>query len=123
MSEDELDALVGASTTGPTCAVRLDGLQPLFLPQALNVRGGPEPVVYDVKGFIAPRRALVLGGGLQELRELERRSARCASEAGAAVQRLSQGVGAGRRAATGRGRRLLQLAGAPAGWRLALVGG
>ncbi len=45
-------------------------LKDLFLPEAVVVRTcGLTPAVYDVEGFIAPRRALLTDGGLTDFRE------------------------------------------------------
>jgi hypothetical protein len=61
-----------AFTSGPASTVRLDALRAAFLPAAVIVRaGGGEPAVYDVDGFIAPRRALLAGGTLTGFREWE----------------------------------------------------
>ena len=50
----------------------MDALRAAFLPGAVIVRtGGEEPVVYGVEGFIAPRLALLTGGGLTGFREWE----------------------------------------------------
>lgn len=62
-------AFFAAFTSGPNCAARLDALPEMFLPEAVVVRTCGAPVVYDVDGFIAPRRALLTGGGLTDFRE------------------------------------------------------
>ena len=124
--EADLDALAGkffgAFTTGPGCATRLDGLRELFLPQAVIVRGGLEPVVYDVDGFLAPRRALLLGGGLQEFREWETEGR--SHLFGGLAQRFTgygkEWVQDGVRH-TGRGHKLLQLLRTTAGWRISAL--
>ena len=72
----EIDGLVEtfytAFTSGPGLDARLDALPGVFLPQAVIVRTGVgDPAVYDVAGFIAPRRALLTGGALREFREWE----------------------------------------------------
>jgi hypothetical protein len=59
-----------AFTSGPECHGRLDAMRALFLPQAVIVRTcGSEPLAYDVDGFIAPRQALLTGGGLTDFKE------------------------------------------------------
>jgi RimJ/RimL family protein N-acetyltransferase len=62
-----------AFTSGPGCDERLDALPDLFLAGAVVVRtcGAEQPVLYDVAGFIAPRRALLTGGTLTDFREWE----------------------------------------------------
>lgn len=59
-----------AFTSGADVNDRLDRLAKLFLPEAVIVRTcGAEPLVQDVGGFIAPRRALLSGGSLVDFRE------------------------------------------------------
>ena len=50
----------------------IDRLYDIFVPEAriFNNAGG-EPVVYDVAGFVEPRRALLSGGSLTNFREAE----------------------------------------------------
>lgn len=74
--EDAIAEVIGlffaAFASGPGVAARLDGLRRLLLPSAVIVKTcGGEPTVYDVDGFIEPRRALLSDGGLQEFREWE----------------------------------------------------
>lgn len=122
----ELDAVVAtffaAFTTGPGCAARLDGLRELFLPQAVVVRTGPEPAVDDVDGFLAPRRALLLGGALREFREWE--TAGRTEQVGALAQRSSayakEWVQDGVRH-RGTGHKLLQLVRVSGRWRLSAL--
>ena len=65
-----VQAFFAAFTTGPDVAAALEGLEALFLPRAVIVKTcGDEPVVYDVPGFIAPRRELLTGGQLANFRE------------------------------------------------------
>lgn len=55
-----------------TSGGRIDALREVFLPGAVIVRTcGDEPTVYDVEGFIEPRRALLAGGSLTGFREWE----------------------------------------------------
>ena len=61
-----------AFVSGPESATRLDALPALFLPEAVIVRTcGGEPAVYDVAGFIAPRRELLAGDSLVDFSEWE----------------------------------------------------
>lgn len=61
-----------AFRSAPDIAARLDELRRVFLPGAVVVRTcGLVPAVYDVDGFIAPRRALLTGGTLVDFREWE----------------------------------------------------
>ncbi|MEO7236718.1 MAG: nuclear transport factor 2 family protein [Lapillicoccus sp.] len=69
-----IDAVVetffAAFASGDTSPGRWDELRDLFLPEAVVVRTcGLTPTVYDVDGFIAPRRALLTDGGLTDFRE------------------------------------------------------
>lgn len=61
-----------AFTSGPDVADRLERMRASFLPEAIIVRtcGGP-PTVYDIDGFITPRRELLTGGSLDGFREWE----------------------------------------------------
>ena len=124
--EAALDALTAAFfdafTTGPGCAERLERLPGLFLPQAVVVRGGPEPLVVDVAGFVAPRRALLLGGGLQEFREWE--TAAHTQVVGSVAQRSSRYAkewiqdGSPH---TGSGQKFLQFVHTASGWRISAL--
>lgn len=112
-----------AFSSGPDVDARLDGLREVLLPQAVIVRtGGAGLAVDDVEGFIAPRRALLTGGALQEFREWEV-SGRT-DVAGDVAQRFSRyaktGVQGGRRFAA-HGTKTLQLVRTPAGWRISAV--
>ena len=61
-----------AFSSGPGLAARMDGLQALFLPEAVIVRTcGGEPAIYDVESFIAPRRQLLSGDALVDFSEWE----------------------------------------------------
>jgi hypothetical protein len=62
----------GAFTSGPDVDERLDDLRAICLPEAVIVKTcGGEPTVYDVEGFIDPRRELLTAGGLRDFREWE----------------------------------------------------
>jgi hypothetical protein len=61
-----------AFVSGEDSAARLDALRDVLLPQAVIVRAGkPEPAVYGVDDFIAPRRKLLGDGRLSGFREWE----------------------------------------------------
>ncbi|KUL24394.1 DUF4440 domain-containing protein [Actinoplanes awajinensis] len=61
-----------AFTSDDDCDGRLDALRGVFLPAALIIRTcGGEPTVYDVDGFIAPRRELLTSGELTDFAEWE----------------------------------------------------
>ena len=125
--EAEIDLVVGtffaAFTTGPEVDARLEALRQLFLPQAVILRClGLEPDVYDVDGFIAPRRALLTDGSLEEFREWEV-SGRTEISGGIA-QRFSSYAKAGvqdGRSFSARGTKTLQLVRTSAGWRISAV--
>ncbi|GAB3683987.1 DUF4440 domain-containing protein [Angustibacter aerolatus] len=67
-----VDTFFDAFTSGTDLDARLDGLTALFVPWATVVRlDGTGPTVYDVQGFVEPRRALLAGGTLTGFREWE----------------------------------------------------
>ncbi|HET6157496.1 MAG TPA: hypothetical protein VFE34_04055 [Dongiaceae bacterium] len=76
MAKAEIDALMAAffrlfAVCGGGC-VDLSPIFDLFIPQGMIVKNtGPEPVVYDLKGFIAPREQLLNSGELSEFWEEE----------------------------------------------------
>ncbi len=68
--EAVVQTFFAAFTSGPECAARLEALRDVLLPEAVVVRTcGGEPLVYDVDGFISPRRELLTSGGLVDFRE------------------------------------------------------
>jgi hypothetical protein len=112
-----------AFASGPGCDERLDALHRVFLPGAVIVRTcGDEPVVYDVAGFIAPRRELLTGGTLTGFREWEVAGETVVS--GDIAQHFCtyakswQQDGTTR---TGRGAKTMQLVRTAGGWRLSAV--
>jgi hypothetical protein len=118
-----IETFFAAFPSGPGCADRLDALAGLFLPQAVIVKtGGGEPTVYTVESFIAPRRDLLLGGGLTGFREWPTTGATQIS--GDIAQHFcdyaKEGVQAGI-PFTGRGAKTLQLVRTAAGWRISAV--
>ncbi|MGZ4445538.1 MAG: DUF4440 domain-containing protein [Nocardioides sp.] len=109
-----------AFTSGPDLADRLDALADLFLPEAVVVRTcGLTPAVYDVAGFIAPRKALLTGGTVTDFREWEvsGRTDLFGDVAqhlcGYAKEWVQDGAHV-----TGRGMKTLQLVRTDAGWRI-----
>jgi hypothetical protein len=112
-----------AFVSGPDCADRLAELAALFLPGAVIVRTcGGEPTVYDVEGFIAPRRALLCGGTLTDFAEWELRGhteifGDIAHHFGSYAKAwLQDGEPRG-----GRGMKTLQFVRTPIGWRISAV--
>lgn len=127
ISEDDRAALAGivrtffaAFTSGPDCAVRLDALRAVFLPEAVIVRTcGGEPAVYGVEGFIAPRQQLLTGGSLVDFREWEVWGQ--TEVFGDIAQHFCSYAKAGVQDGipfTGRGMKTLQFVRTPAGWRI-----
>jgi hypothetical protein len=109
-----------AFTSGPGCEARMDALRATFLPQAVIVRtGGGEPAVYDVDGFIAPRRTILTDGTLEEFHEweLSGHTELFGDIAHHFCSYAKEGVQAGEQFA-GRGMKTLQLVRTAAGWRI-----
>jgi len=123
----EIDGLVAtfyaAFTSGPDVDARLDALPGIFLQEAVIVRtGAGEPTVYDVHGFIAPRRALLTGGGLQEFREWEVTGR--TDVAGEVAHRFSSYAKTGVQDGapfSAQGTKTLQFVRTPAGWRISAL--
>jgi hypothetical protein len=109
-----------AFVSGPDCATRLDALRDLFLQEAVIVRTcGLAPAVYDVDGFIAPRRALLTSGAIRDFREWEV-SGRT-EVFGDIAQRVCSYAKAGIEHGnpfSARGMKMLQFVRTPAGWRI-----
>jgi RimJ/RimL family protein N-acetyltransferase len=112
-----------AFTTGPDVDVRLDSLRQVLLPQAIILRSaGDELTVYDVDGFIAPRRAVLTDGTLQEFREWE--VVGRTEMTGGIAQRFSSYAKAGVQDGTAfsaQGTKTLQLVRTSDGWRISAV--
>lgn len=112
-----------AFTSEEGCDRRLDALGGMFLPGAIIVRTcGGEPQVYDVDGFIAPRRALLTGGELAGFREWEVTGR--TEVYGDIAQHFStyeKSWQQGGAAHTGRGAKTLQFVRTGAGWRLSAL--
>lgn len=112
-----------AFVSGPDSADRLAELAKLFLPGAVIVRTcGGEPAIYDVDGFLAPRRALLSGGTLTDFAEWELRGhteifGDIAQHFGSYAKAWVQDGAS----FTGRGMKTLQFVRTPAGWRISAV--
>jgi hypothetical protein len=117
-------AFFAAFVSGPDCTARLEMLRELFLPEAVITRTCGLPLaVYDVDGFIAPRRALLTSGEIQDFREWEV-SGRT-QVFGDIAQRVCSYAKAGIQHGTpfsARGMKMLQFVRTPAGWRISAVG-
>lgn len=110
----------GAFTSGADCAVRLDALRRVFLPEAVIVRTcGGEPAVYSVDSFITPRQELLTNGTLTDFREWELNGHTeifgdiAHHFCGYAKAGVQNGV-----PFTGRGMKTMQFVRMPAGWRI-----
>lgn len=102
---------------------RLDRLRDALLPRALIVRAGaPEPAVYDVGAFLAPRRELLAGGRLTGFREWEvdGRTDVFGDVAQHACRYAKEGVQDGT-PFTGGGHKTFQFVRMPDGWRISSV--
>jgi hypothetical protein len=109
-----------AFTSGPESGARLDALRAAFLPGAVIVRTcGTEPAVYDVDGFIEPRRALLSGGTLTGFREwpLDGRTEIFGDIAQHFCGYAKEGLHDGE-PFIGRGMKTIQFVRTPAGWRI-----
>lgn len=121
--EDLVHRFFTAFTSGPDSEARWTGLREVFLPEAVIVRTcGLEPTVYDVDGFIAPRRALLTSGALEDFREWEE-SARTQVFGDIAQRfcRYAKAWVADGAPFSGRGMKTLQLVRTAAGWRISAV--
>lgn len=121
---EEIDGIVrtffAAFVSGPDVSARLDQLRSVFLPEAVITRTcGGEPAVYDVDGFIAPRRALLSGGSLTDFHEWQLLGR--TDVFGDIAQHFGSYAKAGAqdgKAFTARGMKSLQLVRTPGGWRI-----
>jgi len=112
-----------AFVSGPGSAARLDALREVLLPRAVIVRAGaPEPAVYDVDGFLAPRRDLLTSGRLEGFREWELTGR--TDVFGDIAQHSCDYAKEGSQDGipfTGHGHKIFQFVRMPAGWRIASV--
>jgi len=119
---DVIGTFFAAFTSGPEVRTRLAELRELFRPEAVIVRAGVDPAVYDVDGFIAPRAELLTGGRLADFREWEvdGRTDRFGDVAGHVCTYAKEGVLDGR-PFTGRGFKSLQLVRLDGRWRISAL--
>jgi hypothetical protein len=124
LAKAEIDALVaaffGLFATAGGRHVDLTPIFALFIPEGTIIKNvGPQPVIYDLKGFIAPREQLLNGGELSEFWEEE--VAERTDIFGNIAQRLSVyrkgGVQAGARFEA-MGMKTTQFVRTPQGWRI-----
>jgi hypothetical protein len=122
--KDVIDALVvafyGAFANGGKRAPEVDRLYHLFIPEAVIVKNiGGDPVVYDVAGFVEPRRAILTDGSLAEFSEEE--VSGTTEIFGNIAQRFSRykksWISGGKRCEGG-GAKSIQLVRTPEGWRI-----
>jgi hypothetical protein len=125
--EDEIADVIrvffAAFASGPDLDERLDAMRALFVPTAVIARTcGLEPTIYDVDGFIAPRRELLSGGSLTEFREwaLDGETRVFGDVAHHWGTYAKAGVQDGA-ATAGRGTKTMQLIRTSAGWRITSV--
>jgi hypothetical protein len=112
-----------AFATGPDLDRRLGRLRELFLTDAVIARGAATGLaVYDVEGFIEPRRSLLAGGTLTDFREwqLQGRTDVFGDIAQHFCSYAKEGVQDGRQF-TARGMKTMQLVRTAAGWRISAV--
>ncbi|MEV4253758.1 GNAT family N-acetyltransferase [Spirillospora sp. NPDC049652] len=121
--DDLMDAMLGAFDNTGGRTPDLETLRDLFLPQAVIVNNsGPEPDVYDLDGFIAPRRKLLTDGTLTGFSEWE--VAERTDVIGSVAHRLSDYRKSGVRDGVpfeGSGRKTTQFVRTPHGWRIAAL--
>jgi hypothetical protein len=115
-----VETFFAAFVSGPESAARLDALPALFLADAVIVRTcGGEPAVYDVAGFIEPRRTLLAGGTLTDFHEWQVRGH--TQIFGDIAQHFGSYAKAGTQDGTpfsARGMKTLSLVRTGAGWRI-----
>lgn len=117
--EDLVATFFSAFTSGPGVDERMGALRAALLPEAVIVKTCGAPAVYDVDGFLEPRRALLTGGILTGFREWPESGQTqvygdiahhfCAY----AKEGVQDGV-----PFTGRGMKTLQFVRTAAGWRI-----
>ena len=112
-----------AFTNGGGVATDVDCLFELFIPQAIIVKNtGDAPEVYDVAGFIEPRRALLNGGSLVDFSEWE--TSEKTEIFGNIAHRFStyqKSWSASGKVVTGAGAKTMQFVRTATGWRIAAL--
>lgn len=127
LDKSAIDALTGAFfdafTTRGAAELRIDTLYGLFLPDAVIIKNVDAiPTIYDVAGFIEPRRTLLTGGSIVDFSEAE------VSEETAifqnVAQRFSRYTKTWREAGvafSGRGVKTVQYVRTAGGWRISAL--
>jgi len=120
---DVMDRLFSAFVSGPDAEAQLAGLLDLFLPEAVIVRTcGLEPAVYDVDGFIAPRRALLTSGAVHDFHEWEESGlTQVFGDIAHHFCSYAKAWVADGASLSGRGMKTLQLVRTAAGWRISAM--
>jgi hypothetical protein len=122
-----IDGLVrtflAAFTSGPEVNERLEALRNIFIPEATIIfAGGPQPRVYDLEAFIAPRQQLLTQGALRDFHEWEESGH--TQVFGGIAQHWSTYAKSGVQngdAFTGRGQKTMQFVRTATGWRITSV--
>jgi hypothetical protein len=120
----ELDQLMagflGAFTNTGGSVPNVQAVRDVFIPQGMIISNvGPEPVVYDLESFIAPREKLLTDGTLTEFSEWE--VAETTEIFGSIAHRFSAYRKTGYRDGVrfeGAGHKTTQFVRTPAGWRM-----
>ncbi|WP_433405032.1 GNAT family N-acetyltransferase [Streptomyces sp. CA-146814] len=123
----ELDRLmgvfVGAFTNTGNRRPDLDAIRDVFVPEGRIIANvGDEPVIYDLDGFIAPRRKMLTDGTLTEFSEWE--VAERTEVFGSVAHRFSEYRKSGYHRGEwfeGGGHKTTQFLRTPAGWRMSFL--
>lgn len=119
---DELiAAFFDAFTSNGGVAPNVDALYGMFLAEAVIVKNiGADPVIYDVPGFIEPRRAILTNGSMAHFREWE--TSGHTEVFGNIAQRFSRYAKSWMQDGqqqSGGGAKSIHLVRTPAGWKIA----
>lgn len=121
--DDLTSAFFDAFTMRGAEAPNIDTLYELFLPSATIVKTvGGVPEVYDVRGFVEPRRALLASGAIQEFKEWE--SSARTDTFGNIAQRFSRYEKSWRESGVtkcGGGTKSIQFVRTAVGWKIAAL--
>lgn len=120
---DLLRTFFAAFSSGPDLLDRLEGLRALFLPAAVVVKTcGVEPTAVDVEAFLAPRRALLTSGAVQDFREWELEGqTRVFGDVAQHFCSYAKSWVEDGAPATGRGTKAVQLVRTGQGWRISAL--